>query len=157
MKKILLSITIILGLLILTGCDKDYEGNITSFTYNYGSYNPGFYECRITTNENKPRIEILGFNGLDINVKKDITKKDITKLQKIINENKIYKWNGFEERNDKILDGNGFKLIVEYDDGKTINATGYMKYPKDYDKGHKALIEFLDKYIEKTGEEKNEE
>lgn len=147
MKKIILLLIILISL-SLTGCNKadKYKGNIVEFHYNYGSYNSGYYYYSITKENDKFIFSAEGYNNVNLNINKEIDKSNLKRLAKIINANNINKWNGFNESNDDILDGNHFYLKVEYDDGKTIEASGYMKYPKNYDKGDKALKEFLNSF-----------
>lgn len=149
MKKILLNILIIIMALTITGCGKksviksEIKSEINSFSYNYGSYNGGYYNYSITTNDNKVTLIAEGYNGVELNINKEIDNVYLEQLSKIINNNKIYEWDGFDKRDNSILDGYSFELIINYKDGSVIEASGYMKYPKNYDTGHKALTDFL--------------
>lgn len=81
-------------------------------------------------------------------MEKEIDKSYLEELAKIINDNEIYKWNGFDKSDKNILDGSSFTLEVNYSNGKTLKAHGYMKYPKNYNEGHKVLSDFLEQIIE---------
>ena len=54
------------------------------------------------------------------------------KLNEIIEEYGVRKWNGFNKRRKYILDGSSFALHAEFSDGRVITASGYMRYPKNY-------------------------
>ena len=144
-KKIFVGIIILLGLFIITGCGKNTKSNneIVSFSYNYGSYNEAYYSYIIENIDGKVTYKAKGSNGADLNIDTEINKSVLTKLNKIINNNNITDWNGFNGKNEEILDGYSFSLNVMYANGESIQASGYHKTPKNYDKGHDALVKFL--------------
>ena len=115
----------------------------TNFTYNYGSYNGGYYEYNIKNKNKKNIFTAKGYNGVNLNINKEIDEYYLEQLSKIIKETNIESWNGFNKKDNKILDGYSFNLKVEYKNGKTINASGYMKYPKNYKNTHKKIVKFL--------------
>ncbi len=144
-KRVLLSIICIIFTIIIAGCeksDKNYD-KITNFTYNYGSYNGGYYEYNIKKKKKKNIFTAKGYNGVNLNINKEIDEYYLEQLSKIIKETDIESWNGFNKKDNKILDGYSFNLKVEYKNGKTINASGYMKYPKNYKNTHKKIVKFL--------------
>ena len=143
MKKILLGLIIIM-LMIGCGKGKEIKSDIVSFKYNYGGYNGGYYEYSIILEDDKAMFSANGSNGVDLYIDKEIDKSYFEKLAKVINDNKIYKWNGFDETDKNILDGYSFELIVKYKDDSTLKAYGYMKYPDEYNIGHEALTNFLE-------------
>ncbi len=142
MKKVLFAICLAL---LLVGCGNSKEDNIVEFQYGYGSYNTVHCNYMIKIEKNKYVLTYEETNS-DANVIiKEIKKKDVQKLEKIIKDYELDKWDGFDESDDDIYDGSDFKLNVVYESGETINAFGYMKYPDNYKKGHNALVEFLEK------------
>ena len=146
MKKVFtLSVILIILLLVITGCGKanKIESDINSFTYYYGSYNAGYYKYTISVEENKVMFSVQGHNGVNLNINKEIDSSYLNELSKIIDENKIYEWDGFHKREDDVMDGYSFELNIGYKNGETIDASGYMKYPDNYDNCHKALLVFL--------------
>ena len=143
-KKFLFVLVIVI--LFITGCskEKEFKSDIISFKYNYGSYHSGYYEYSIILEDDKAMFRANGSNGVDLYIDKEIDKSYFEKLAKVINDNKIYKWNGFDETDKDILDGYSFELIVKYKDDSTLKAYGYMKYPDEYNIGHEALTNFLE-------------
>ena len=144
-KKILVGFLVIVGLLTLTGCGKGkkIDSEITSFNYNFGSYNGGYYSYTITDDSNKVTYIATGSNGVDLNINKEIDRSYLEQLAKIINDKKIYNWNNFNKKDDGVLDGYSFGLVVSYKNGERIASNGYMKYPINYKSGHKAIVDFL--------------
>ena len=121
------------------------DDTIKTFHYNFGSYFAGYWEYDISLDENEDYIfKAKGQNGVILNIDKKVSIDVLNDIKKIINNNKIYKWNGFSKTDDNILDGYGFNLIIEYTNGEVITASGYTKFPDGYDVGHKALSEYLE-------------
>lgn len=140
MKKILLCICVIFVLFGMVGCKKEvYEGDITGFSYHYGSFNGGYYDYDITSKDGVFHFVAKGMNGVDLNIDKDIDSAEIEKLSKIIDQYQLTSWNGFDKSDNSIMDGYSFSLNIYYSDGKKVKASGYMKYPKNYTKAHDAL------------------
>ncbi len=145
-KKTLLFLLLIGSFLVLTGCGGKEENTsgITKISYDYGSYHGGYYSYNITVNEDAITFYATGGNGVDLDINKEIEKDKITELEKIIKDNEIYNWDGFDEYDQDVYDGYGFTLKIEYKDGKKTEAQGYMLYPKNYDEGHKALVNYFE-------------
>ena len=145
MKKNLLFLVFILFISIfLVGCGKEvYTEGISSFKYQFGSYNGGYYYYDISVKDDKVIYKAQGSNGVDLNINKEIDKKYLEELNDILNDNQVNLWDGFDKRDDSIMDGASFTLEVKYSDGKKLKALGYMKYPKNYDEAHEKIFEFL--------------
>lgn len=153
-KSIIILITIILltimiigtGIFIMNQTNNTREPKeIESFEYNYGSYNGGYRKYKIYMEDSKRYISANGNNSINFNIEREIDKSVFDDISKIISENKIYNWDGFDKSDPDILDGYSFKLKLKYIDGEEINAKGYMKYPKNYADGHKNLSDYLER------------
>lgn len=149
-KKVFLTLLLTIILIGITGCNSKgkIDSDIISFKYHYGSYNDYYYEYDINIIDEKVVLNAKGYNAVNLNVEKEIDKSYLEELAKIINDNEIYKWNDFDKSDKNILDGYGFSLEVNYSNDKSLKAHGYMKYPKNYNEGHKVLSEFLEQIIE---------
>ncbi len=162
MKKtiIIIVITLVVLLIITLGTfgviklmkilkDKDggrekIDSNIIEFSYEHGSYFGGYNEYHLYyTEEGIAHIEAIGYNGSELNIDKDIDESVFGEIEKIVNEQEIYKWDGFDESDNDILDGSSFSLKIMYKDGQSINAHGYMKYPDNYRVASDALTDYL--------------
>ncbi len=143
-NKVLLVMTMLMTIITLTACRKsNSNADIISFDYSYGSFHSGYHMYSINMKNGEVTFKASGYNGVDLDVNKKIDKSYLERLSQIINDNNINEWNGFDERDENVLDGYSFSLRVVYDNGKNITSSGYMKYPKDYKKGHQALVDFL--------------
>lgn len=67
------------------------------------------------------------------------------KLEKIIKEYDVLSWDGFNSSDDLALDGDSFTLTV-VNNGKTIKAHGYMRYPKYYSIFENRIIDLFYEY-----------
>ena len=127
-------------------------GNITSFSFGKSYGMGGEVEYLLSRQGNKAHYKRNTFGALsekDGNVEKTVDLKYLDELARIIRDDGIVEWDGFDESDGAILDGGGFSLKVEYDDGKSINAHGYMKYPDDYE----AVKNELDSFFKRLEEE----
>lgn len=120
------------------------DSNIIEFSYEHGSYFGGYNDYHLYyTEEGIAHIEAIGYNGSELNIDKDIDESVFGEIEKIVNEQEIYKWDGFDESDNDILDGSSFSLKIMYKDGQSINAHGYMKYPDNYRIASDALTDYL--------------
>ncbi len=150
-KKILIVVVIILiilgivGLILMLGKNKDKEDikekEIESFEYEYGG-GTAYKNYKIYVIDGKTYISSNGVNQM---MEKEIDNSVLNDISKIVRENEIDKWDGFNERDENIMDGNSFSLKIKYADGEEINAYGYMKYPENYRTGHNKLSSYLEK------------
>ena len=127
------------------GCssNKAYEGNITEFEYNYGSFFGGYYEYHLVLDGEVVHVTASGMNGVELDIDKEIDASILEELSLVINTNKLERWDGFSKEDPHVLDGYSFDLLVKYDDGRTLEASGYEKYPENYDKVHEEIVKLL--------------
>ncbi len=65
-------------------------------------------------------------------IKVETTLEIKEKIETILKEYQVEKWNGFDKSDPYVLDGNSFYLNVTMENADTISASGYMKWPKNY-------------------------
>jgi len=53
-------------------------------------------------------------------------------LEQILIDNGVGKWNGFDKVDKRVLDGRSFSLYITMTDGTSVDAHGYMRWPKNY-------------------------
>ena len=116
---------------------------IESFHYNYDSYHGGYHYYTIEEEDGKMMINGVGGNGVELSINQEISDDKLEELSRIINDNKIYEWNGFGKSEDGILDGYTFELEIKYKDGKEVKAHGYEEYPDNYSEAHKSLEKYF--------------
>jgi surface protein len=146
-KKSKLFLVLLIGILSisLTGCKdkKNFDGDIVSFRYSEGSGMGPSYEYEINLEKNKYIFKAGGYNGANLDVEKEISEEQVKKLSKIINDNDIKSWDGFDKSDKDVMDGHSFSLFVNYKSGEKIEAHGYMKYPSNYREASKELEDYL--------------
>ncbi len=120
------------------------DGKIISFSYSHGSGEGGFEEYMVFEKDNNVILKYQCMGCFEEeNVEKKIDAKYLDDLANIINDYKIAKWDGFDQSDDGVLDGDGFTLRVKYDDEKSIEAHGYMKYPSNYKEVRDVILDKL--------------
>ena len=67
-------------------------------------------------------------DALIVNVDADF----VDRLEGILRENDVGRWNGFDKKDYHYIDGNGFTLHVILASGAEIDAVGLMEWPEHY-------------------------
>lgn len=125
---------------------ESYKGEIVSFSFGSGSYFGGYTDYDIERIGSKTaRYTAKGYNMSDLDVEKTIDAKYLDELQKIIERNNVAAWDGFDKSDNDIMDGASFTLHVVYENGRTIDAHGYMKYPVNYGVVESEFLDVFDK------------
>ena len=75
-----------------------------------------------------------------------VTKEFKEELLKIINEEKIAGWDGFNKVDKYVLDGSGFSLEIKYSDKDYIRANGYVNYPDNYRSFSNRIYKLFEQY-----------
>lgn len=146
---VLLLIAVLVGLFIIKKRKKVVINEIKSM---YFSYTNGYmvnsnvyYEIKLKDDKYIAAIkpnEVAEEDKLEI----EVDKSTVNKIKKVLKENKVEKWNGFDKSNRNVMDGDSFSFNLETNSGK-INAHGYMKWPKNYSKVCNSLDNiFMDIY-----------
>ena len=133
------------AILLVGNAMNTRDGKIISFSYSHGSGMGGFEEYMVFKKDNSVILKYQCMGCFEEeNVEKKIDAKYLDDLAGIINDYKIAKWDGFDQSDDGVLDGDGFTLKVEYDDKKSIEAHGYMKYPGNYKEARDVILDKLE-------------
>ena len=113
--------------------ESDIDIQSFSFSYSNGSsYNSDIlYELNCLNGGCEALKKGIGVSNEDATlVKVDFDMKK--KLEVFLMEYQVDQWNGFHESNDYVLDGDSFSLRVQMKNQEVIEASGYMKWPKNY-------------------------
>ncbi len=62
----------------------------------------------------------------------EIEKEDADKILNVLKKYHVEKWDGFDKTDKDVLDGDSFSFSLTLDNGKSIHASGYMMWPKNY-------------------------
>lgn len=114
--------------------------NYFTFSYSVGNYMYASYIYTLEKKENDKYLFTYQGNEMSNKLKKEVSKDKVLELEKILEENDIYKWNGFNKSDNNVLDGHDFNLYYKKDNKETISASGYMMYPDGY-KNFKNIID----------------
>lgn len=74
----------------------------------------------------------------------EISEENLQKIGEIIEENKMYSWDGFQRYNKDVYDWTSRNLTVYYDNEKYIWASWYMERPNWFHDKIGYLIEYLE-------------
>lgn len=136
-KTIMILLGVLLMLSLLSGCTKKVEiKDIKNFSFSYGGgsmkdsgttyqleWNDGVHTAIVKESgvalEDAPRIAV--------------DEAFVKELETFLRENQVEKWNGFSKSNKHVMDGSGFSLSLSTMDKQFVSASGYMKYPKNFD------------------------
>ena len=78
----------------------------------------------------------------------ELSDEDISNIIKLLQDNNVVKWDGFNGSARGVLDGTSFYFKVVTKDNVIIDASGYMKYPRNY----KTVIDELEKIFDKAND-----
>jgi hypothetical protein len=126
--------------------------NIESIKYFHLSYSNGYMANSNTTYnincEDKCVLELKPkYIPDEETISIELSNDEINKLIEIINKYQVIKWDGFNESDKDVLDGDSFSLSIKTKDNISVSASGYMKYPKGYSNFEKEIDELFEKYI----------
>ncbi|MBR2888204.1 MAG: hypothetical protein IKB95_08260, partial [Bacteroidales bacterium] len=77
------------------------------------------------------------------------TAQQIAELEQVLNSYEVGHWDGFKRSALNVRDGINFHLYIWLQNGKSIHASGYESYPKNYKEVRMALEEWFGRYQEK--------
>ncbi len=123
------------------------QSELKEFFYSFGSYHGGYWDYNIYPvvdefGEKRFRLRANASNGYYLDIDEYVDEKVLLDISKIVNENEIYKWNGFNFSNNNVLDGYGFRIELLYNKGN-ISARAYHNTPSNYEEGHNELRKYL--------------
>lgn len=121
------------------------DADIQSFNFGYGSWNTIYSTYEIIKNEDYILMKFSDSLGNENNY--DISNETLQQIEQLILKRKVYTWDGFDKEDKYIIDGNSFTLKIEYENGENISASGYMKFPRNYNSVEEEIVKILNKEI----------
>ena len=156
MKKVfiisIITVLILLSVLLIIINIKPHK-KITDIKHFLYTYSNGRSLAKYQIDKKKNiYIAQITINGSQEPKEMELTKKEIKQIMKVLNKYEVDKWDKFNKVSKHVLDGTSFDLNITTQDSK-IEASGYMKWPKNYQKVRDKLEEiFMDIYLENGNE-----
>lgn len=154
MKKLFLFPMVLLLPVLLTACSglgglsSPKISDITTFRFGKVTgteMNAGYSYQAVRTGENVTvTIRPEGAPEENAIVIADPAYPVMESLRKLAEEYKLNRWDGFDKVSSGVMDGKSFSLYIEMDNGETISARGYARWPADYAKAEAAIKTLFD-------------
>ena len=149
MKYMVFVISILL-IIIISLISKHLFSNsriesISSFEFRYTTGNALNDDVLYKINcDNKCNMIIkpIGYSIYEIN-EIQISNEVLNKIVDVLNKYNVSRWHNFNKSDNRVLDGYSFSLSIKQKNGKSISASGYMRYPKNYKKVKNELEEIF--------------
>ena len=143
MKKIwivLLILLLILVVILITAVfmkkkKDDFDLNIKfmRFSYSTSTMMNGNVIYEVNYKDDKYMASIkLNNKSEDERLEIELDNETVNKILGVLVKNNVTSWDKFSKRDKNVLDGNGFSFSLRTQEGKEINASGYMKWPDNY-------------------------
>lgn len=128
------------------------ERRIENFFYEFNSDETGHCSYSVTpATPNKDNesvlVSIASRTNPELNREANKPVSLLDDLEKLVKDNDLEDWDGFDETGDGTVSGYSFELSISYENGESIDAAGYESYPvneEDYRKKHDAIIKLLE-------------
>ena len=158
-KKVFIAVVLIVVLLVggflffhfkSNNKPKEYEGKITSMKLYIDNHKEIYYHAELHHSKDRVFLDVREkkMEKLDRRFKRRLTDKNLETIRDVINENKIYEWDGFNKGDKDNLKGQeSFTLEITFSDKRTLKVYGYGKYPEKYTERKKALRDCIEKLI----------
>ena len=134
-------ICIIILALLLCAPAMAEDAALTYCWFSFGGYLPSqTYE--VTMEEGIYRLE------RDDGASCQLEEEAFNNLLSIIDNNDLYAWDGFNESEQYVLDGEGFSLDISFSDGRHIHAHGDNRFPEGYDAVKNEMVKLFDAILD---------
>ena len=80
----------------------------------------------------------------------DISEEEFATIEKVVMENTLDSWDGYQKSNPNVLDGGGFSFSAKFTDGSEIHASGSNACPENYGLVSHAINELIVPFQEKS-------
>ena len=135
-KKILCLGLILMFFSFLTGCTKAVEiTEIDAFSFSCSNSMEFFSEQRYSLEPSLGGYAVVvkpAFSPPEDAIFCTVDESFVRELEDLLRKYEIGKWNGFHKSSKFAMDGDSFQLNIRMKDGSSLEADGYMKWPKNY-------------------------
>ncbi|MBE6734059.1 MAG: hypothetical protein E7563_01785 [Ruminococcaceae bacterium] len=152
-KRLLLVFMVVVTAFALFGCGNNKITSVEEARLSYSSYHSGGTVYEFVPEGDKIRIccyeDVYTEDGFVQELKKSAL-VDTEKFIEHMNYCKVYRWDGFSGNAWGVMDGTSFTFTATVNEGDSIYAHGYMKFPKDYHEFLRGVNDMLDEAEETT-------
>lgn len=132
---------------------------VTKLEFYVNGYGPCFtYD--IHKDDEDANKTILVYENMEDGISEMICEVDdetIEKLSKLCAQCNVVSWDGFNRNAKGVLDGSGFGLYADFEDGTHVGSHGSNSFPKHYSEFEKGIIEIFKPVVENYMSQKQDE
>ncbi len=133
--RMILTGVILMSVLLLSGCGGAPAKDLKTFHFSFSTGNAMnasvSYDLKYEDGVYTASVKPSGVPEEEASVR-TVDEAFVQELEKFLQEYHTERWNGFHKSNKHVLDGNSFSFFYRTKDGKGCEASGYMKWPKNY-------------------------
>ncbi|MBQ3384485.1 MAG: hypothetical protein IJG59_04640 [Erysipelotrichaceae bacterium] len=127
------------------------DSGLKAFYYSFrNSFGDGSYSCEIVRKESDEAVisyetfDHSDYGTMEITVNDDI----LNTLYQLYLKYQAARWSGYSKYDEGVLDGSGFSLSMEFNDGDTMSCSGENCVPEGYREYEKEMREVLKPYFQ---------
>lgn len=127
------------------------SGMMRYFHYDFGTMADGMTSYTISQEEDEILLiyqENSMTDGREIRSEMYLPPVVMQGIKKLIMDEKIFLWNGFNKMNSVIATGKSFSLKADFDNYK-LNASGMGSMPPSYKEKHEIIIYYMKELVKK--------
>lgn len=155
-ELVIIIILLIIGITLFFKRSTKKIENIKSFEFIYSSgmeiYSYVDYKVDCKNNKCIAAIKPSGVPE-EKSKTKELTKEELQELEDLLKKYKVERWDGFQKYNRNIMDGSSFNLHINMENNESIDASGYMKWPKNFKEVSEGLGKIFKKFYDEGLEE----
>jgi len=152
-RSMRLAVMLLAAVLSLCSCTKPLrtDAPMCGFTFSHSGMHTGLiYTLSAQRDEGGWRAELSLLCG-EREYSFAMTDEEAAKLAALVQEHRLNAWNGFDKVDMSALDGTGFELTIDYEDGQRLCASGSNAFPEGYREAREAILEFFAELMERNG------
>ena len=140
-----IAIVVIITMIVLCIIFSNKKVKVSEITHLSFSYTKGYminsniiYTLEYRDNKYIATVKPYGIpdeEAREIKVSDDFVKE----IEEILSKYEVNSWNGFSKSDKYVLDGDSFSCFIDYKNGESVSAHGYMSWPKNYSSVRKGL------------------
>ena len=137
---VLIAIMIVLCIILNNKKVKISEIKNFSFSYTQGYMINSSIRYNLEYKDDKYIATVKPYGIPDEEAREIKVSDDFVKeIEEILSKYEVNSWNGFNKSDKYVLDGDSFSCFIDFKNGESVSAHGYMSWPKNYSSVRKEL------------------